>query len=78
MKEYLKLLKQMAEAIRDDKDIPKDGLIITYYLPPKKHYKLQEEIYRLYNPTLKGLEDKEYFDLYLLNVQFRFYKKNDK
>lgn len=68
-------MKGMAEAINDDEQIPKKGLVITYYLPENQHYELQKEVYKLYNPSLDGLENKDIFDVNLLDVHFRFYKE---
>lgn len=64
----------MAEAIRDDEQIPKEGLEITYYLSDSNHLSLQKEVYQLYNPSLEGFVDREVFDVDIFGVNFRFYK----
>lgn len=52
------------------------GLTLVYELPTEAHTAIQREIYQRFHPTMEGYEEKDVFEVELLDVKFTFIKKD--
>jgi hypothetical protein len=51
------------------------GLTMVYELSEKDHLELQKDVYKLSHPAMEGFEEKDMFELELLETKFIFTKQ---
>lgn len=51
------------------------GLTMVYELPDSEHLEIQKEIYKLSHPAMENFEEKDIFEVELLDVKLVFSKQ---
>ncbi len=71
VEDLYKMSKELIKIVGD-----KDNVDITLYINEAKHENLQQEVYRMYNQTLRNYTSKTTFEIIISNIKFTIkYKK---